>query len=151
MRYVAILEENPESWGAYVPDLPGCVAAGETRQETLDLIREAIEFHLDGMKERGDPIPEPHSLTEVVQVDAASSSRRQKFLLRGDLELSRLESCRRRMPDTRPQEFYQRIPGACLTQVSSPGVASYWIVGTRINRFTEALRIMNSLSRKVPL
>ena len=71
MRYVVILEEGPESWGAYVPDLPGCVAAGETRQETLDLIREAIEFHLDGMKEGGDLIPEPHSYTEVVQVNAA--------------------------------------------------------------------------------
>ncbi len=71
MQYVVILEENPESWGAYVPDLPGCVAAGETREEALKLIREAIEFHLDGMKEDGDPIPEPHSHTEVVQVNAA--------------------------------------------------------------------------------
>ena len=71
MQYVVILEEGPESWGAYVPDLPGCVAVGETRQEVLGLIREAIEFHLDGMKEGGDPIPEPHSHSEVVQVDAA--------------------------------------------------------------------------------
>ena len=71
MRYVVILEEGPEGWGAYVPDLPVCVAAGETRQETLDLIREAIEFHLDGMKERGDLMPEPHSHTEGVQVNAA--------------------------------------------------------------------------------
>ncbi len=71
MKYVVILEEGPESWGAYVPDLPGCVAVGETREEALKLIREAIEFHLDGMKEDGDPIPEPHSHSEVVQVNAA--------------------------------------------------------------------------------
>ena len=71
MQYVVILEEGPGSWGAYAPDLPGCVAVGETRQDVLDLIREAIEFHLDGMKEDGDPIPEPHSHSEVVQVNAA--------------------------------------------------------------------------------
>ena len=71
MQYVVILEEGPESWGAYVPDLPGCVAAGETREEALKLIREAIEFHLDGMKEGGEPVPEPHSHTELVQVNAA--------------------------------------------------------------------------------
>ena len=71
MQYVVILEEGPESWGAYVPDLPGCVAAGETREEALELIREAIKFHLEGMKEAGDAIPEPHSHSDVVQVDAA--------------------------------------------------------------------------------
>ena len=71
MQYVVILEEGPESWGAYVPDLPGCVAAGKTRGEVLELIREAIEFHLDGMREEGAPIPEPHSYSELVQVSAA--------------------------------------------------------------------------------
>ena len=71
MQYVVILEEGPESWGAYVPALPGCVAAGATREEALELIQEAIEFHLDGMKENGDPIPEPHSYSEVIQVNAA--------------------------------------------------------------------------------
>lgn len=71
MKYIVILEEGPESWGAWVPDLPGCVAAGETREEVLELIREAIVFHLDGMKEDGDPIPEPHSHSEVVQVNSA--------------------------------------------------------------------------------
>ena len=71
MQYVVILEEGPESWGAYVPDLPGCVTVGETRQEALQLIREAIEFHSDGMRDHGDPIPEPHSHTEVIQVHAA--------------------------------------------------------------------------------
>lgn len=71
MRYVVILEEGPKSWGAYVPDLPGCVAVGDTRQEALRLIREAIEFHLDGMREDGDPIPEPLSHSEIIQVHAA--------------------------------------------------------------------------------
>lgn len=71
MQYVVILEEGSESWGAYVPDLPGCVAVGETRQEALKLIHEAVEFHLDGMKEDGDPIPEPHSRSEIIQVNAS--------------------------------------------------------------------------------
>ena len=61
MQYVVILEEGLESWGAYVPDLPGCVAAGQTRGEVLELIREVIEFHLDGMREHSAPIPEHHS------------------------------------------------------------------------------------------
>jgi predicted RNase H-like HicB family nuclease len=68
MEYVVIVEEGPESWGAYVPDLPGCVAAGETKAEVLELIREAIEFHLDGMKEDGEPIPPPSSHVEYVDV-----------------------------------------------------------------------------------
>jgi predicted RNase H-like HicB family nuclease len=66
-----ILEEGPASWGAYVPDLPGCVAAGETREEVLELIRQAIEFHLEGLRQEGLPVPEPHSYGEVVEVDAA--------------------------------------------------------------------------------
>ena len=71
MRYTVIVEEGSASWGAYVPDLPGCVAAGESRDEVLRLIREAIEFHLEGLKEEGQPAPEPHSYGEVVEVDAA--------------------------------------------------------------------------------
>jgi len=71
MRYTVIVEEGSTSWGAYVPDLPGCVAAGETREEALQLIREAIEFHLEGLKEQGEVIPEPHSYGEVVEVHAA--------------------------------------------------------------------------------
>jgi predicted RNase H-like HicB family nuclease len=71
MEYVVILEEGPNSWGAYVPDLPGCVAAGETKAEALQLIREAIEFHLEGLKADGDPIPQPHSSIETIQVSAA--------------------------------------------------------------------------------
>ena len=68
MEYVVILEKGDGSFGAYVPDLPGCVAVGETKSEALRLIREAIEFHFDGMREDGLPIPEPSSSTELVKV-----------------------------------------------------------------------------------
>ena len=51
MQYLVVIEEGPSSYGAYVPDLPGCVAVGETRNEVTQLIHEAIEFHLEGMKE----------------------------------------------------------------------------------------------------
>lgn len=71
MQFTVIVEKGPTSWGAYVPDLPGCVAAGETREEALRLIREAIEFHLEGLKKQSEPIPEPHSYGEVVEVHAA--------------------------------------------------------------------------------
>ena len=71
MRYLVVVEEGPTSFGAYVPDLPGCVAAGETRDEVLGLIREAIEFHIDGLKEAGQPVPPPSSTGETVDVKAA--------------------------------------------------------------------------------
>ena len=72
MRYLVVVEKGPESFGAYVPDLPGCVAAGESREEVLALIREAIEFHLEGLKEDGEPIPVPSSSSELVEVEAAA-------------------------------------------------------------------------------
>jgi predicted RNase H-like HicB family nuclease len=56
--------------GAYVPDLPGCVAAGESREEVLSLIREAIALHLEGLKEQGQPIPAPTSTSDHVEVEA---------------------------------------------------------------------------------
>ncbi len=71
MRYLVILEEGPSSFGAYVPDLPGCVAVGDTREEVLTLIQEAIEFHLEGMKEEGLSIPRPASSSALVDVRAA--------------------------------------------------------------------------------
>ncbi|ADJ29347.1 type II toxin-antitoxin system HicB family antitoxin [Nitrosococcus watsonii] len=71
MKYTVILEEGDSSYGAYVPDLPGCVAAGETREEALALIREAIEFHIEGLKQEGQPVPKPHSVSELVDVDTA--------------------------------------------------------------------------------
>ena len=71
MRYLVVVEKGPESFGAYVPDLPGCVAAAETREEVLTLIREAIKFHIEGLREDGQPIPPPSSSSEVVDVQAA--------------------------------------------------------------------------------
>jgi predicted RNase H-like HicB family nuclease len=71
MRYAVIIEEGENSFGAYVPDLPGCVAVGETRDEVLKLIEEAIEFHIEGLQEDGQPIPEPSSSIEYVEVRAA--------------------------------------------------------------------------------
>jgi predicted RNase H-like HicB family nuclease len=71
MRYLVVLENGPTSVGAYVPDLPGCVVAAETRDEALALIREAIEFHIEGLKQNGEPIPSPSSTGEIVDVHAA--------------------------------------------------------------------------------
>lgn len=71
MRYMVILEKGPTSYGAYVPDLPGCVAAGETKAEVVKLIQEAIEFHIEGLQEDGLPVPEPSSTIEYVEVRAA--------------------------------------------------------------------------------
>ena len=70
MRYMVVLEQGPTSYGAYVPDLPGCVAVGETQQEALELIQEAIEFHLEGLKEEGRQIPAPYSSSTFVEVYA---------------------------------------------------------------------------------
>jgi predicted RNase H-like HicB family nuclease len=71
MRYAIVVEKGPASYGAYVPDLPGCVAAAETREELLQLIREAIQFHLEEMRQEGLPTPEASSSAEYVEVAAA--------------------------------------------------------------------------------
>lgn len=70
MRYMVVIEKGPSSFGAYVPDLPGCIAAAETKEEVLELIQEAIEFHLEGIKEDGAAVPQPHSYSEFVEVHA---------------------------------------------------------------------------------
>jgi predicted RNase H-like HicB family nuclease len=71
MKYVVIVEEGENSFGAHVPDLPGCVAVADTKEEVLKLIQEAIEFHLEGLREEGQPIPLPSSSVEYVDVRAA--------------------------------------------------------------------------------
>jgi predicted RNase H-like HicB family nuclease len=71
VRYAIVVEQGPTSWGAYVPDLPGCVAAAETREEVLRLIREAIQFHLEEMQNEGLAIPTPSSSAEYVEVARA--------------------------------------------------------------------------------
>jgi predicted RNase H-like HicB family nuclease len=68
MEYVVILEQGETSVGAYVPDLPGCVAVGETRAEAMELIREAIELHLESLRENGEAVPAPHSFVERVAI-----------------------------------------------------------------------------------
>ena len=70
MKYLVIIEEGPSSFGAYVPDLPACVAVGESRDEVTRLIHEAIEFHLEGLRQDGVPIPRPHSSSELIEVRA---------------------------------------------------------------------------------
>ena len=67
MQYLVVIEQGSASFGAYVPDLPGCVAVGESRAEVTRLIEEAIQFHVEGLKEDGLPVPEPHSTGELVE------------------------------------------------------------------------------------
>ena len=68
MQYLVVIEKGPSSYGAYVPDLPGCVAVGETREEVSRLSHEAIEFHVEGLLEDGQPVPPPASQAELVDV-----------------------------------------------------------------------------------
>jgi predicted RNase H-like HicB family nuclease len=71
VEYLVVVEKGKKSFGAYVPDLPGCVAVGETRREVLKLIREGIELHLEALTEAGQPIPPSTSKSEIVKVRAA--------------------------------------------------------------------------------
>lgn len=71
MRYAVVIEQGETSFGAHVPDLPGCVAVAKTRDEVLKLIEEAIEFHLEGLREDGLPVPPPTSSVEFVEIRAA--------------------------------------------------------------------------------
>jgi predicted RNase H-like HicB family nuclease len=70
MRYTVIIEKSENNYGAWAPDLPGCVTTGPTVDETLANMREAIEFHLEGMREDGQPIPAPTTTAAVVEVAA---------------------------------------------------------------------------------
>ena len=70
MKYAVVIENAGPNFSAYVPDLPGCVATGQTVEETESQIREAIEFHIEGMRDDGEPIPEPTSSVEYVEVAA---------------------------------------------------------------------------------
>ena len=67
-RYAVVIEKAPGNYSAYVPDLPGCVATGATVDEVEREIREAIEFHLEGLRDAGEPIPEPTSRMAYVEV-----------------------------------------------------------------------------------
>jgi predicted RNase H-like HicB family nuclease len=71
MKYLVVIEKGRRSWGAHVPDLPGCVAAARTRAEVERLIKEAIELHIEALKETGMRVPPPHSEGKIVDVTAA--------------------------------------------------------------------------------
>jgi len=71
-KYAVIIEKGPNGYGAYAPDLPGCAAAAPTEAEVRELIQSAIAFHLRGLREDGDPIPEPATKFEYVEVQLAS-------------------------------------------------------------------------------
>jgi predicted RNase H-like HicB family nuclease len=66
VSYLVVIERGDTGFGAYVPDLPGCVAVGDTEDEALRLVREAIALHIEALKEQGLPIPEPRSHAELV-------------------------------------------------------------------------------------
>ncbi len=68
MKYAIIIERSESGYGAYVPDLPGCIAVGSTVKETESLIKEAVEFHLEGLRSDGEPIPEPTALAEYIEI-----------------------------------------------------------------------------------
>jgi predicted RNase H-like HicB family nuclease len=69
-KYLVVIEETSSGFSAYCPDLDGCVSTGTTRAEIENNMREAIEFHLDGLREEGCPAPEPHSYSAVIEVRA---------------------------------------------------------------------------------
>ena len=71
MRYMVVVERGETSWGAYVPDLPGCIAVGESREEVVELIREAVDMHVESLRQDGLPVPPPSSESEFVDVTAA--------------------------------------------------------------------------------
>jgi predicted RNase H-like HicB family nuclease len=71
VEYLVVVEKRATSYGAYVPDLPGCVAVAETRREVMKLIRESIKLHIEALREAGDVVPPPTSKSETVKVRAA--------------------------------------------------------------------------------
>lgn len=71
MRFLVVIEEGPISFGAYVPDLPGCIAAADTREELMVLIQEAIEFHLEALALDNQTIPHPASSAEFIDIVSA--------------------------------------------------------------------------------
>lgn len=74
MRYAVVIEKAKRNYSAYIPDVPGCIATGKTVQETLSNMREALEFHFEGMREDGDKIPDPETLVDYIDVGVESLS-----------------------------------------------------------------------------
>ena len=73
MKYTVVIEKTPNNYAAFVPDLPGCVATANSREELLEEIREAIEFHIEGMREDGEPVPEPQTTAAVVDATVTAT------------------------------------------------------------------------------
>ena len=73
IKYTVVIEKAPCNYAAFVPDLPGCVATGATRKAVLEEIREAISFHIESLRAHGEPVPEPQSTAEVVEIGAATA------------------------------------------------------------------------------
>lgn len=71
VKYAVLIEKGEQSYGTYVPDLPGCISVGDTLDEVQRMIREAMEFHIEGMLRDGDVVPEPTSLCHEVEIDMA--------------------------------------------------------------------------------
>ncbi len=70
MKYTIVIEKTPHNYSAYVPDLPGCGTTGPTRDEVIRLMQEAIEFHLEGLRRDGDPVPPPQTTAAQVHIAA---------------------------------------------------------------------------------
>ena len=68
MKYSVVIEKTDNGYSAYAPDLPGCIAAGDSQVEVAELIREAIIMHLESLREHGDPVPEPQTSVALVEV-----------------------------------------------------------------------------------
>ena len=72
MQYTIVIEKSPSNYAAYAPDLPGCVATGATREEAVQEMRGAIAFHIESLREHGEPVPEPRCTAAVVDVAAVA-------------------------------------------------------------------------------
>ena len=89
MRYAVVVEKDTKGFGAYVPDLPGCVAAAKTRAQVVKLIHGAIEFHIEGLKQDGELVPEPSSSIEFVQGSIEHIHGRRALTARGSSPTAR--------------------------------------------------------------
>jgi len=72
MKYAVIVEKAENNYSAYSPDVPGCGATGKTEEEALRMIKEAIEFHIEGLREDGLPVPQPNTICEYVEIAGAA-------------------------------------------------------------------------------
>jgi len=155
MSYLAVLEHGPASWGAYVPDLPGCYAVAPTREEVERLIQEAVLFHLSGLQAEGEPIPPPGATTDFVAAGTDKPSFVTVFEKADDAWLAwvpDVPECRVRAP-TREQAregiaaaLVRRfdellaehqpspIPGTFVMMVATPGDAAAGASSARLRR-----------------